>query len=116
MCCISPFSNCFLDQWVAAKQDCQVNATPKPAARSVSISGPREEQQSISLPSITTAGTLRIPKCRARSATSGFRVSRTVTSQDGQADFLTSSIVSKQQGQPALKTSIFLFIGISISY
>src|SRR5712692_10132051 len=40
----------------------QVNATPKPAARNVPISGPREEQQSASLPSITTAGTLRIPK------------------------------------------------------
>src|SRR2546422_4362071 len=33
--------------------------TPKPAARSVASSGPRPAQQPASLPSITTAGTLR---------------------------------------------------------
>jgi hypothetical protein len=89
-----------------------INGTPKPAARSVAISGPRKEQQSANLPSITTAGTVLIPKRHARFATSGFRMLRTVTSQDGQAAFLTSSIVSTQQEQPALKTSILLFSGI----
>src|SRR5579863_5031286 len=90
----------------------QVNGTPKPAARSVAISGPREEQQSAGLPSITTAGTLRMPKCRARSATAGFLISRTVTSQDGQAAFFTSSMVSAQHEQRALKTSILLCFGM----
>lgn len=51
------------------------SGTPNPAARSAWRSGPRSEQQLASLPSITTAGTLRTPIRFARSATSRLRIS-----------------------------------------
>ena len=49
------------------------------------MSGPRPAQQSASAPSITTAGTDRMPRDSARSATLLSRMSRMMISQDGQA-------------------------------
>src|SRR5437868_2357175 len=86
--------------------------TPKPAARSVASSGPRPAQQPASLPSITTAGTLRTPRLFARSAISRCFISSTVMSHEGHAILLTSLIVSSQQPQPALKISTFLLLFI----
>ena len=79
---------------------------PKPAARRTGSSGPRLEQQSASLPSMTTAGTERIPSAVARWIVGGAFISRTVTSQDGHATRLTNWIASSQTVQPALKISI----------
>lgn len=81
------------------------NACPNPAARSVASSGPRPAQHSASAPSITTAGTERMPKLFARRATSGLCISRIVTSQEGHATCFTNATVSSQTTHPALKTS-----------
>jgi hypothetical protein len=72
-------------------------------------------QQSASLPSITTAGTERIPNPLAHCATSARFMSRMLTSHDGQATWLTSSIVSAHVGHPALNTSISRFIVMILS-
>jgi hypothetical protein len=53
-----------------------------------------------------------MPSFFARLATAGFFMSRTETSQDGQAIRLTSRTVSSHAGQPALKTSICRFAAI----
>src|SRR5262249_20936806 len=79
---------------------------PNPAARSVASSGPRPAQQSANVPSITTAGTERIPRLVARRATSGSRMSRIVTSQEGQATRLIVSMASVHTEHAALKISI----------
>src|SRR5437667_8367713 len=86
--------------------------TPKPAARSVASSGPRPAQHPASLPSITTAGTLRTPRLFARSATCRSFISSTVMSHEGHAILFTSLIVSSQQPQPALKISTLLLLFI----
>lgn len=85
---------------------------PNPAARSVASSGPRPAQQSASWPLITTAGTERTPKLLARRATSGCRMSSTVTSQEGHAICLTSVTVSSHTEHPALKISIVRLVTI----
>src|SRR5215467_5668778 len=79
---------------------------PNPAARSVASSGPRPAQQSANIPSITTAGTERIPRLVARRATSGSRMSRIVTSREGQATRVVISMASVHIEHPALKLSI----------
>src|SRR5438046_6160311 len=84
------------------------NGTPMPAARSVASCGPLPT----SLPSITTAGTDRMPSCLAISATRGSFMSLIVMSHEGHAILLTSRIVSSQQPHPALKISTFLFCSI----
>src|SRR5262249_10323419 len=81
-------------------------ACPNPAARSVASSGPRPAQQSANVPSISTAGTERIPRLLARRATSGSRMSRIGTSHEGQATRLIISTVSVHTEHPALKISI----------
>src|SRR5437870_7069029 len=86
--------------------------TPKPAARSVASSGPRPAQHPASLPSITTAGTLRTPRLFARSAISRCFISSTEMSHEGHAILLTSLIVSSQHPHPALKISTFLLLFI----
>lgn len=86
-----------------------VSGTPRPANRKANSCTPRPAQQSASFPSITTAGTLRIPYCRAFVATSSRRMSRTSTSHEGHATWLMNAIVSSQAGHPALKTSILRF-------
>ena len=63
---------------------------PMPADRSAASFGPRPVQHSASLPSMTTAGTERMPKCCARLATSGFFMSKIVMSHEGQAIRRTS--------------------------
>lgn len=78
---------------------------PIPAALSVASCGPRSVQQSDSLPSMTTAGTERMPRPLARLATFGSCISSTVTWHDGQAMRSTSLTASSQAGHPALKTS-----------
>jgi hypothetical protein len=85
---------------------------PSPAALKVASSGPRPEQQFASFPSMTTAGTDRIPRLLARSDTSGLFISSILTSQDGQAIRLIISTVSLHAGHPALKTSILRFVFI----
>src|SRR6266849_4164201 len=60
-------------------------------------------------------GTERMPRDLARLATLISFISWTVTSQDGHAARLTVSITSLQAAQPALKTSILRFAGISIA-
>src|SRR5260370_30302136 len=85
---------------------------PKPAARRVASSGPRSAQQPASFPSMTTAGTLRTPRCFARSATSRCFISSTAISHEGHAILFTSLIVSSQQPHPALKISTFLLLFI----
>src|ERR687885_2171956 len=90
-------------------------ACPTPAARRVASSTPRPAQQSASVPLITTAGTVRIPKLFARRATSGLCISNTVTSQEGHAIRLTSVTVSSQAGHPALKISIVRLVAIVVS-
>jgi hypothetical protein len=87
----------------------QDSGTPKPAARSTTISGPRPEQQPASSPLIATAGTDRTPSAFARSATFDCFISSTVTTHDGEAVFLISVIISSQHTHPALKASIFRF-------
>jgi len=79
---------------------------PNPAARSVASSGPRPAQQAANVSSITTAGTERIPRLLARRAMSGSRMSRIVTSQEGQARRLIISTASVHMEHPALKISI----------
>src|SRR5437667_4306962 len=81
-------------------------ACPTPAARSVPSSTPRPAQHAASVPLITTAGSVRMPKRLARRATSGLCMSSTVTSQDGQETRFTRVTVSSHAGQPALKISI----------
>jgi hypothetical protein len=76
-----------------------------PADFKEASSGPRPEQQSASLPSMTTAGTELMPSFLAFAATSASFMSNTLTLQDGQAMLLTSSMVSSQAGHPALKIS-----------
>lgn len=88
--------------------ECQIGC-PNPEARSVVSSGPRPAQQSAGLSFIITAGTERIPRLLARLATLGSFISRTMTSQDGQATRLASLTVSSRAGQPALKISILTF-------
>jgi len=85
---------------------------PNPASRSVDSSGPRPRQQLASRPSIATAGTELTPSSRARAATASSCMSRTSTSQEGQAIRFTSAMVSSQAGHPAEKTSIFRFADI----
>lgn len=80
----------------------------------VCSSGPRPAQHEASLPSITTAGTLRTPYSLAFFATSLFCISCTATSCDEPASRFTISIVSLHVPQPALKTSIFLLPAITI--
>ncbi len=46
-----------------------------------------------------------MPKLLARSVTAGLRMSRTLSSHDGQARFLTIWIASSHTAQPALKIS-----------
>lgn len=84
-------------------------------ARSAVSSGPRSAQQPATWPLIATAGTERMPSCFARSATSFFFMSNTVTSQEVQARRVTRSMVSWHIGQPALKTSTLRFAFIKIS-
>src|SRR5262249_19571460 len=91
-------------------------ACPTPAARRVASSTPRPAQQSASVPLITTAGTLRIPKLFACRATSGLCISNTVTSHEGHAIRLTSSTVSSQAAHPALKISIVRLVAIVVSF
>src|SRR5215471_15467541 len=52
---------------------------PSPAARRVALSTPRPAQHAASLPSMTTAGTERMPSPLARFATSTSRMSWTIT-------------------------------------
>src|SRR6516162_11942790 len=74
---------------------------------------PRPAQHSASLPSITTAGTERMPSSLARFATSTSRMSWTITSHEGQAARLMTSMASWQAAHPALNTSIFRVAAIS---
>jgi hypothetical protein len=90
------------------------SACPNPAARKVDTSTPRPEQQSASVPLITTAGRLRMPKLFARRATSGLCISSTVTSHEGHAACLTCAIVSSQAEQPALKISTVRLVAIIV--
>src|SRR5258707_747898 len=85
------------------------------AASNTCSSGPRPAQHEASLPSITTAGTLRTPEVLALVAASDFCMSWTTSSCDEPASRLTSSMVSLQVEQPALKISIFLFVFIVFS-
>src|SRR5713226_3486326 len=85
------------------------------AERKTCSSGPRPAQHPPSLPSITTAGTLRTPYCFALEATSDFCISWITTSCEDPARRLTTSIVSLHVEQPALKTSIFFFEIIVLS-
>ena len=89
---------------------------PNPAARSVDSSGPRPAQQPASVPSMTTAGTDRIPSCLARAITPASFMSSTLTSHDGQAMARTRLMVSSHAGQPALNTSIRRVLLISIPH
>src|SRR5712692_7727094 len=82
------------------------------AVRRTCSSGPRPAQHPGSLPSTTTAGTLRTPYCFALEATSDFCISWITTSCEDPARRLTTSIVSLHVEQPALKTSIFFLVAI----
>src|SRR5258708_28756003 len=85
------------------------------AERRTCSSGPRPAQHPASLPSMTTAGTLRTPCCFALEATSDFCMSWMTTSCEEPAIFFTSSMVSLHVEQPALKTSIFFLVFIVFS-
>src|SRR6266478_1368506 len=82
------------------------------AERRTCSSGPRPAQHPASLPSTTTAGTLRTPYCFALEATSDFCMSWITTSCEDRTRRLTTSIVSLHVEQPALKTSIFFLVAI----
>src|SRR5262249_50723189 len=86
-----------------------------PAVWRTFLSTPLPAQQPASFPLIATAGTLRTPKRLALAAPLFLCISRTVTSQDSQASFFTSSIVCLHAEHPALNISIlrfFIFIFI----
>jgi hypothetical protein len=85
------------------------------AERRTCSSGPRPAQHPASLPSITTAGTLRTPKCFALEATSDWCMSWITTSCEEPAIHLASSIVSLHVEQPAVKISIFFLVAIFFS-
>ena len=58
------------------------------------------------LPSITIAGTDRMPSCSARARLRASFMLRTMTSDEEPASRLTTSITSSQSAHPALNTSI----------
>ena len=102
--------------WQGVRSTLSQRGCPTPAARRVASSIPRPAQHAASVPFITTAGTLRIPKLCARRATSGLCISKTVTSHEGHAIWLTSVTVSSQAGHPALKISIVRFAAIVVPF
>jgi hypothetical protein len=102
--------------WQGVRSTLSQRGCPTPAARRVASSTPCPAQQSASMPFITTAGTLRIPKLCARRATSGLCISNTVTSHEGHATRLTRVTVSSQAGHPALKISIVRFAAIVVPF
>src|SRR5579885_1698854 len=81
------------------------SAVPIRAALRTASSGPAPVQHAASLPSIATAGTVRMPRLFARAATDASRISSTSTSHELHAMRLTIAIVSSQRAHPALNTS-----------
>ena len=105
----SHFAECHANPWKT-----HYRAAPSPAARNACSCEPAPEQQSASLPSITTAGTVCTPYCLAFDAMVASCISWTLTSHDPQASRWTRAIVSSHRPQPAVKTSTFL-LGVVIS-
>src|SRR5437870_4299436 len=97
--------------WMASRLTNSADAYARAELKTCS-SGARPAQQPASLPSITTAGTLRTPYCFALDATSDLCMSWTTTSWEEPASLLTTSTVSLHVEQPALNTSIFFFVAI----
>src|SRR5262249_30606746 len=91
-------------------------ALPNPAALSTLMSTPLPAQQDANLPSITTAGTDRMPNPLARATTRLSVIWCTITSSEEPASRFTASIVSLQVAQPALNISILRLSAISLSF